>query len=115
MSLGGTVRTQPAQGPAHSPDPPRRAVPGRFRPKSVAHAVLLPGHMTKASATYPLAAKWWIGRAIDAFCGALRRQATARGWRRNTAPKTVWNFDHDSPAPAQLVFVTKEQKTKNSF
>ena len=73
--------------------------------------------MTNRSASYPIVAKWWIVRAIDAFCRALGRQATAKGWwtQRNTAPKTVWNFDHDQLAPAQLILFAEKQKTKNSF
>lgn len=43
--------------------------------------------------------KWRIVSAINAFFRrALRRQAKATGWWswRDTAPKTVWNFDSDN-------------------
>lgn len=55
--------------------------------------------MPNGSPRYHIGAKWWIVSAISAFFRALRVPATTKGgliWS-DTAPTTVWNFDHDQP------------------
>ena len=73
--------------------------------------------MPNGSPRYQIDGTWRIFRALHAFFRALHVPVNAKGRRTwsNTAPTTVWNFDHDQPARPQLMFFREEQKTKNSF